>query len=76
MNLKCVNAYNRARVEWWKRRKNKGSEQFHFLQAGLDPGKRSGEKQSRDELQKAGKWKLRKISRKLKIKIDENKKWR
>ena len=49
---------------------------FTFLQAGLDLGKGSGEKQSRDELQKASKWKLRKIRRKLKIKIDENKKWR
>ena len=57
-------------------KKSKNSELFRFLQAGLDPGKGSGEKQSRDELQKAGKWKLRKISRKLKIKIDENKKWR
>lgn len=28
---------------------------FTFLQAGLDPGKGSGEKQSRDEPQKASK---------------------
>lgn len=57
-------------------KKTKVVNNFTFLQAGLDPGKGSGEKQSRDDLQKAGKWKLRKISRKLKIKIDENKKWR
>ena len=40
--------------------KSKSSERFRFLQAGLDLGKGSGEKQSRDEPQKAGKWKLRK----------------
>lgn len=35
--------------------KSKSSERFRFLQAGLDLGKGSGEKQSRDEPQKAGK---------------------
>lgn len=57
-------------------KKTKVVNNFTFLQAGLDPGKGSSEKKSRDDLQKAGKWKLRKIRRKLKIKIDENKKWR
>lgn len=40
--------------------KAKNSEWSHFLQAELDLGKESGEKQGRDELQKAGKWMLRK----------------
>lgn len=68
MNLECVNAYDCARVEWWKHRKNKSSDDFTFLQAGLDPGKESGEKRQG--------WIAKSWQMKAKKKLEENWKYR